>query len=113
MDEHEFENESLFDPDTADADEAESILRKLDQDRVNDGRRAWQMAYGFDHECSCATDMEEGNTVVISRCYGGAAVEAFDNLRRVRAFLYAIATSPTEEASILKALAAEAFHGDL
>lgn len=112
MEEHEFENESPFDPDM-DPEEAESLLRKLDQDRVNDGRRNWQVAYGFDHECSCATDIEEGNTVTISRCYAGAAAQAFDQLRRVRAFLYAISTSPSNEASILKALAAEAFAGDL
>ena len=86
-------------------------LRKLDQDRVNDTRREWQFAYGFDHECSCATDIEEGKTVEIPLCYGEACSNAFAGLRRARAFLYAIATSPTKEASILKALAAEAFHG--
>ena len=110
----EFPNESMFDPEDAELDgedEAAAIFRKLDQDRVNDARLEWQAMYGFDHECSCATDMEEGKTVTISACYAGAANDAFDNLRRVRAFLYAIATSPTKEAGILKALAAEAFHG--
>lgn len=117
----EFENESLFEPEDPediarevfeelDPDEAEQMLRKLDQDRVNDTRLEWKAMYGFDHECSCAADIEEGNTLTIPACYGGAAAEAFDNLRRVRVFLYAIATSPTNEAGILKALAAEAFH---
>ena len=110
--EDQFENNSPFDQDADEADEEMSArLRKLDQDRVNDTRREWQAMYGFDHECSCGTDTEEGNVVQIPMCYAGAAAEAFDNLRRVRAFVYAIATSPTKEASILKALAAEAFHG--
>lgn len=90
-------------------DEAEALLRKLDQDRVNDARREWMQMYGFDHECSCATDIEEGKTVEIPLCYAEASSNAFDALRRARAFLYAIATSPTQEAGILKALAAEAF----
>jgi hypothetical protein len=109
--EDEFQNEPLFDQDDEADEEVISRLRKLDQDRVNDARKEWQAMYGFDHECSCATDTEEGNTLTIPMCYAGAAAEAFDNLARVRSFLYAIATSPTKEASILRALAAEAFHG--
>jgi hypothetical protein len=97
-----------FDPED---EETVAQLRKLDQDRVNDSQREWLMMYGFPHECSCAADMENDNTQAVAVCYLGAAEEAFDHLRRTRAFLYAIATSPTKEASILKALAAEAFGG--
>lgn len=103
------------DPEEADEEElsnaVQSKLMKLDQDRMNDARKEWQFMYGFDHECSCAADVEEGRTSEVPICYLGAARDAFSNLRRVRGFLYAIATSPTKEAEILKALAAEAFHG--
>lgn len=94
-----------------DAEAIESRMRRLDQDRMNDARREWKLAYGFDHECSCATDAETGNVAEVPKCYLGACSDAFDELRRVRAFLYCIATAPTKEAATLKALAAEAFHG--
>lgn len=100
-------DESEFSPE--DMDNVERQLRKLDQDRVNDGRKEWREAYGFDHECSCAVDIETGKTVEIPACYAEACDNAFASLRRARAFLYAIASSPSKEASILKALAAEAF----
>lgn len=101
---------SGLDP-VSDAEEIENRMRRLDQDRMNDARREWQLAYGFDHECSCATDTETGNTAEVPKCYLGACSDAFDALRRARAFLYCIATAPTKEAATLKALAAEAFHG--
>ncbi|HWV44815.1 MAG TPA: hypothetical protein VN039_02130 [Nitrospira sp.] len=94
-----------------DAEAIENRMRRLDQDRMNDSRREWKAAYGFDHECSCATDVESGNVREVPVCYLGACSDAFDELRRVRAFLYCIATAPTKEAATLKALAAEAFHG--
>lgn len=99
-----------LDPES-DADAIENRMRRLDQDRMNDSRREWRMAYGFDHECSCATDVENGNVQEVPACYLGACSDAFDELRRVRAFLYCIATAPTKEAKTLQALAAEAFHG--
>ena len=104
------EDEFQFSPEEG-GEEADKLLRKLDQDRVNDARKEWYIMYGFDHECSCATDAEEGRTVEISACYAEACDNAFAALRRARGFLYAIATSPTKQAEILKALAAEAFHG--
>lgn len=94
-----------------DAEEIERRVIKFDQDRMNDSRREWHMAYGFDHECSCSTDIESGNVQEVPVCYLGACSDAFDALRRARAFLYCIATAPTKEPSTLKALAAEAFHG--
>lgn len=106
--EDEFENQ--FSPEDEEAMAyVEAQLRKLDQDRVNDTRREWQAMYGFDHECSCATDMEEGKTVEVSLCYAEACDNAFTALRKARAFLYAITTSPSENATTLKALAGEAF----
>lgn len=110
-----FEEFFGVDPDVADQSELlaaiDSKLMKLDQDRMNDSRKEWQFMYGFDHECSCASDAESGNTGTVPVCYLGAAREAFENLRRVRGFLYAISTSPSEDPDILKALAAEAFSG--
>ena len=95
-----------------DDEEREQFFLKIEQDRTNDSLDEWRAMYGFDHECSCATDIDEGKTVTISECYAGACDNAFDALRKTRAFLYAIATSPTKESSVLKALAAEAFAGE-
>lgn len=89
-----------------------SRLRKLDQDRVNDDQRSWLAMYGFPHECSCAADVESGNIREVPVCYLGAAAEAFDHLRRVRSFLYAIATSPSNNPEVFQTLAAEAFYGE-
>lgn len=97
--------------DEMDPDEVESFFRKLGQDEINDSLDQWKAMYGFDHECSCATDMESGNTVTISRCYAGAADQAFDALRRARLFLYAIATTPSVRASTLRRIAEEGFEG--
>lgn len=94
-----------------DPEDVEGFFRKLQQDTVNDSLSEWKALYGFDHECSCASDMEEGNVVTISRCYAGAADQAFDELRRARLFLYAIATSPSVRASTLRRIAEEGFIG--
>lgn len=94
---------------TPEEEEIMAQLRKLDQDRVNDTRKEWLEMYGFDHECSCAVDAENGKMVEVTECYAEACENAFSGLRRARAFLYAIATSPSLESSTLKALAAEAF----
>lgn len=90
-------------------EEAESLVRKATQDDVNDNPAEWRMLYGFDHECSCAEEASNGEFVEITRCYQGACEQAFDELRRARQFLFAIATSPSQEASTLRALAEEAF----
>ena len=95
----------------ADLDEIEGKLIRLDQDRVNDTRLEWRAMYGFDHECSCATDVEEGKVRTVPACYLGAAADAFEELRRVRGFLFAIASSPSKEPEVLKLLAEEAFEG--
>jgi hypothetical protein len=105
------ESEFSFDGEPTDEEMEEVIakLRKLDQDRVNDQQREWLTMYGFPHECSCASDVEEGNVQEVPVCYLGAAEQSFDALRRSRAFLYAIGTSPSQEPATLKALALEAF----
>lgn len=104
----EIANEVLND---MDPDQVDAFFRKLGQDEINDSLPEWKAMYGFDHECSCATDMEEGRTVTISKCYAGACDQAFDELRRARLFLYAIATSPSVRPSTLRRIAAEGFEG--
>lgn len=118
-----YENhENSFDPEDAQEvarevfnemseEEIDAMFRKLEQDRVNDQRREWLEMYGFDHECSCAADVEEGRVVEVPACYAGACDEAFVALRKARGFLFAIATSPSQSPAILKALAKEAFAG--
>lgn len=94
-----------------DPEEVEGFFRKIQQDTVNDALPEWKALYGFDHECSCASDLESGNTVTISKCYAGACDQAFEELRRARLFLYAIATSPSVRASTLRRIAEEGFTG--
>lgn len=97
--------------DEMEPEEVESFFRKLEQDSVNDTLPEWRMMYGFDHECSCAVEAEEDRFVKITECYAGACQQAFDELRRARLFLYALATSPSARASTLRRLAQEAFEG--
>lgn len=126
MNEETFDNqlpEDPFDPEEVeeianevlnemDPDEVEGFFRKLEQDSVNDNLAGWKALYGFDHECSCAADAEAEKFIRITECYAGACEQAFDELRRARTFLYAIATSPSVRASTLRRLAAEAFEGE-
>lgn len=94
-----------------DPEEIEGFFRKLEQDAVNDDLRGWKMMYGFDHECSCAADAEAEKMVSITECYAGACEQAFEELARARQFLFAIATSPSQQTSTLKRLAEEGFFG--
>lgn len=94
-----------------DPEDQESLLRKHVQDDVNDNLDEWKLVYGFEHECSCAEEAANGEFTEITRCYAGACEQAFQELRRVREFLFAIATSPIQNVDTIKAMAEEAFRG--
>ena len=89
------------------------MFARLEQERTNDGEDEWKRQYGFPHSCTCADDMESGNTTEIAECYALAAQEAFDALRLMRQGLLAIATSPSDDAYALKQFAHEMYHGQL
>lgn len=46
----------------------------------DDARKEFQEKYGFEHNCRCAADWEEGNLGVVSECYLGLVADAMDTL---------------------------------
>lgn len=89
------------------------LFMRLEQERTNDGKLDWEAMYGFPHTCTCADDVESGNTTEIPVCYAGAAQEAFEALRLMRLALQAIAGSDSEDPAALKEFAAQMWRGEL
>src|SRR5207247_83363 len=47
---------------------------------TDESRREFVSKYGFDHDCHCAVDWEEGNLGVVSMCYLGMISDAMNTL---------------------------------
>ena len=93
-------------------EDADALFARLEQDYANEHTMdLMKVLYGVEHNCRCGEDIEEGNIEEVPRCYLDMTDQAFRVLKRHRAFLSGIATSPSEDADTLKAMAEEALLG--
>jgi hypothetical protein len=73
-------------------------------------RELWKSMYGFDHDCKCSEDVDSGNLESVPACFLEAVDQAFPALRKMRGYLFTIATAPISDVAALKSLAAAALN---
>lgn len=88
-----------------------ATLANLDQEQqaFKDARRQFAAMYGFVHDCRCAEDYAEGNTVEVAKCFvnlcnQAMAVLSFSHMenKQLRAYLEQMMVMNNDLATMLK-----------